>query len=186
MLYFITGVYGVGKSTVCNILSDSLGCPQFSASELISASVDEKYGTNKVVSDKEKNQYALIDAVQQLHTDHPDIILAGHFCILNRANQIENLPAFVYDILPISAIILLQADKDQIQANLQRRDGKEYDAQLICDFLERERDLAKATSDRLSKPLLIHDMKFDSDDVETIKSFILLISETKNKEIAEI
>lgn len=33
---FIAGVYGVGKSTICNNLNKSLGIPAYSSSKLIS------------------------------------------------------------------------------------------------------------------------------------------------------
>ena len=84
MVLFVTGVYGVGKSTLCAELSRALSMPAFSAGDLISAVNGEQYGANKVVSDKNANQDILIEAVNRMTETQGPIILAGHFCILTR------------------------------------------------------------------------------------------------------
>ncbi len=53
---FVAGSYGVGKSTLCNDLSNVLGVPAYSADDLISNVNDEKYGANKAVQNKDQNQ----------------------------------------------------------------------------------------------------------------------------------
>ena len=77
---FFAGVYGVGKSTIIEKLSASTGLPAFSAGDLISARNGEKYGVNKAVSDKTRNQSILIECVSELLLNNPRILLAGHFC----------------------------------------------------------------------------------------------------------
>lgn len=53
---FLAGIYGVGKSTLAERISATTGLPCFSAGDLISRVNGEKYGANKFVTDKEKNQ----------------------------------------------------------------------------------------------------------------------------------
>ena len=107
---FVSGVYGVGKSTLCNVLGDSLNIPFFSSSDLISEKNGEEYGANKSVKNKESNQYLLIKALEEKMKCFPKILLAGHFCIFDGNNNIDLLPEFVYKELHLSKIILLEAD----------------------------------------------------------------------------
>lgn len=48
-IVFVAGIYGVGKSTLCEKLGHSIGIPCFSAGDLISALNGETYGRNKAV-----------------------------------------------------------------------------------------------------------------------------------------
>ena len=68
---FVAGVYGVGKSTLCEKLSKELSIPFYSASDLISKVNGESYGTNKVVKDKSQNQDILADVIHQISLKHP-------------------------------------------------------------------------------------------------------------------
>lgn len=62
---FVAGVYGVGKTTICDRLSLEMGLPHYSASDLITKRIGEKYGENKVVSNVDNNQINLINAVKK-------------------------------------------------------------------------------------------------------------------------
>lgn len=53
---FVAGSYGVGKSTLCNVLSKALDIPTFSAGDLIGNINGEQYGANKAVKNKDVNQ----------------------------------------------------------------------------------------------------------------------------------
>lgn len=86
---FLAGVYGVGKSTLAEKLSSSSGIPCFSAGDLISKVNGEKYGSNKVVVDKNKNQDILAACVSEILQKSEAIILAGHFCIVNREGKVK-------------------------------------------------------------------------------------------------
>lgn len=78
-IIFVAGSYGVGKSTLCAKLSQVLSIPFYSVGDLISEQNGEKYGANKSVKDKERNQNHLIDAVNQKLKIMSSMILAGHF-----------------------------------------------------------------------------------------------------------
>lgn len=121
---FVAGVYGVGKSTLCNKLENHLKIPAFSSGDLISKINGEVYGRNKVVKDKEANQNVLISAVEERLKEFSIILLAGHFCIFNTKNEIDILPEFVYKRLHLSKIVLLEAENTRIINNLQNRDKK--------------------------------------------------------------
>ena len=63
---FVAGVYGVGKSTLCEKLSKELSIPFYSSGDLISKVNGELYGANKVVKDKSKNQNIISEPVEEI------------------------------------------------------------------------------------------------------------------------
>lgn len=162
----VSGVYGVGKSTLCNKLAQKCHINFYSAGDVISEENDEKYGSNKIVKNKELNQNILIKKISEKLEHEKIILLAGHFCILGNNGQVESLPEHIYSKLQLSAIILLKADSKIIMRNLNSRDGKEYPMQLIEEFLNTERNCAEHIADNLNIPLFIHNMKFSNEDVE--------------------
>ena len=113
-IIFVAGTYGVGKSTLCEKIGKHLSIPFYSAGDLISEINGEKYGSNKVVSDKKGNQDILIEAVNHKLKSEPSIILAGHFCIFDCQNHVERLPEYVFDKLNIKSILLLEASVERI------------------------------------------------------------------------
>lgn len=162
---FVAGAYGVGKSTMCELLSARLCVPTYSAGDLISRINGELYGANKAVQDKNKNQEILTHEVKRCLKQHPTILLAGHFCIFDKHNNVEVLPENVFESLCLECILLLEADKAAIIQNLSRRDGKQYTDKQI-EFLCREEHLsAKAVSVQHLCPLYIHQMCFDESDL---------------------
>ena len=167
-IIFIAGVYGVGKSTLCAKLKDNLKIPYFSASDLISEVNGEQYGKNKVVNDKNANQNILINAVKHELLLTPTILLAGHFCIFNSINEVELLPEFVYKEMPLSKIILLEAETNRIIENIQNRDNKAYSKESLNELIEKERTQAIKISSDLNITLTIHHMQFDKTDIDEL------------------
>lgn len=169
---FVAGAYGVGKSTFCNKVSESLNIPSFSSGDLISEKNGEKYGANKTVKNKENNQKVLINAVKEKIAKSPKILLAGHFCIFDAHNKVEFLPEFVYKELDLSKIILLEADANTIIGNLQKRDNKKYTVENINELLAAESLQAHKIAIELNIPIVTHRMNFNQSDFEILKSII--------------
>ena len=167
-VFFIAGVYGVGKSTLCEKLSKKLRIPFYSSGDLISKDNGELYGANKVVKDKNKNQNILADAVRQIFLAYPSILLAGHFCIFNKKTEVDILPEDVFLQLNIQKIILLEASEEVIIHHLSKRDDKTYSVEQIAAIKEAEHTQAVKIASELKKPLLIHQMRFDDSDVGEI------------------
>lgn len=166
---FLAGIYGVGKSTLADKLSATTGLPCFSAGDLISKVNGEKYGANKFVSDKDKNQDILANCVSEILRTTKSIILAGHFCIVNKQGDVERLPNQVFTKLHISKIILLEADPSIIMENLSGRDGKSYSLELLKKLLFQEHECAQNISTLLNCPLIIHKMQYAAEDVEALQ-----------------
>ena len=165
---FVAGCYGVGKSTLCDKLSQRLSIPFYSAGDLISEINGESYGANKAVKDKDQNQQYLIDSVEYKMQVVPVLLLAGHFCIFNKLDQVERLPENVFNSLKIKHILLLEADTNQIIKNLYKRDSKCYSSENITLLQAAEQHQALKIAASLSVPITIHQMKFNDSDVDEL------------------
>ncbi len=169
---FIAGVYGVGKSTLCEKISQLTSLSFYSAGDLISEQVEETYGANKNVRNKERNQNVLIECINKKMIEESAIMLAGHFCILGNDNKPVELPADVYEKMNLSSIILLEAPSCKIIKHLEKRDNKKYSRELIDDFIVLERKRAMQISRTLNVPLKIYSMSFSNDDTEKVLDFM--------------
>ncbi|MEG0835768.1 MAG: ATP-binding protein [Christensenellaceae bacterium] len=169
---FVAGVYGTGKSTMCSALSERVRIPAFSAGDLISTINGERYGANKAVVDKDGNQILLAKRVRELHHEHGEIILAGHFCIFDTANRVEVLPESVYSALNITRIILLETDVQTIIAHLRRRDKKNYLEENISTLIEREHEQSEKISKQLKCPFDTCKMTFTDKDLDYVASLL--------------
>lgn len=169
---FIAGTYGVGKSTLCDKLSEKLNIASFSSGDLISEINGEIYGKNKVVKDKTANQNILISSVKKKLSLYPFFLLAGHFCIFNKNCEVEILPEFVYKEMPILKLILLEANVERIINNIRFRDNKAYSLDAIKNLILTERKQAENISAQLNIPLYIHKMNFDQSDIDKISAIV--------------
>lgn len=169
---FIAGTYGVGKSTLCNKLSEKLNIASFSSGDLISEINSEIYGKNKVVKDKTANQNILISAIKKKLSLYSIFLLAGHFCIFNKSGEVEVLPEFVYKEMPILKLILLEADVERLINNIKLRDNKSYSLNELKNLILTERKQAKNIATQLNIPLYIHKMNFDQSDIDKISAIV--------------
>lgn len=169
---FLAGIYGVGKSTLGEALSQSQGLPFYSAGDLISQVNGEIYGANKAVTDKLGNQDILAMQIKQLLEKDKKILLAGHFCIANKQGEVDCLPMDVFKKLQIEKIVLLEAEEDQIADHLQVRDAKKYSPELISTLVHEEREMAYAVAAELNCPIVTYCMTYTPTDVITIKQVL--------------
>ena len=170
---FFAGIYGVGKSTIIGEISNITGFKAYSAGDLISQKNGESYGSNKVVANKDHNQKILIQRVAELLAENERILLAGHFCIINKSGVVEQLPSYVFNEIGLEIIILLEAPTETIIAHLSARDDKCYSEDLVRSMLFSEREAAINTSARLSIPMIRYEMQYSVEDVTYLTKQIL-------------
>lgn len=168
-IIFIAGIYGVGKSFLCNKLSCTFNIPFYSSGDLISQLNGEVYGSNKSVKDKDKNQDLLIEAVNKKLINEKNFLLAGHFSILNSNMEIELLPDYVFEQLHIKIIVLLEADPCCIAENLKKRDNKEYPIDVLIKMSCIEKEQAVITANRLNIPLITYKLSYEESDERELK-----------------
>ena len=112
-LCFIAGIYGVGKTTLCEKIKNKVGIEFFSASDIISQVNGEKYGKNKLVKNEKRNQEILISKIKKLK-DVEKILLNGHFCIFDNNNYVIQLPIDTYSALDLSLIHIFLIQQRQV------------------------------------------------------------------------
>lgn len=173
MIIFVAGVYGSGKTTVCSRLAEDLGYLHVSASELIRARRgNATWNSSKKTRDIERNQSILIEAVADLRKNHSDIILDGHFALLDSEAKITSLPKSVFSNLNIDLIILIESSIQEIEFRLKARDKTEWGIPLIKALVTTERNNAFAYHHATGIPL----KAFHNKDYQEIVSYL-----TKNK-----
>lgn len=165
----LAGIYGVGKSTLGENLFQRRGIPFYSAGDLISHVNGETYGANKVVADKVGNQNILAMQIERLLEQHDRILLAGHFCIVNKHGEADCLLRDAFKNLHLDKIILLEADENQIMDHLRARDAKKYSPELVAALMRTEREMAYEVSAELNCPIMTHCMTYSPADILTIE-----------------
>lgn len=135
-IYFISGIHGVGKTTLCKLLQKELTINHYSCSDLIkqnSCYIEE----SKVVINADKNQNILLDALGKL--DESIILLDGHFCLIGREEDIIKLNHDLFKSIAPKVIINVTCHEEEIRKRLLKRDGR-------CLSIEKLRELQKAES----------------------------------------
>ncbi|MBK5007366.1 AAA family ATPase [Pseudomonas sp. S32] len=89
MIVFVAGVHGVGKTHLCQALATKTGLRHATASQLIrEATQSVSWKNDKVVTDIESNQDALIVAVDEIMQHEDVLILDGHFVLKKGSRRI--------------------------------------------------------------------------------------------------
>ncbi|MFN1533777.1 ATP-binding protein [Vibrio jasicida] len=134
-LIFISGVHGVGKSTLCKKLNEYVDMPSYSCSDIIKAN-SEYVESSKVVDKAEANQIALLNGLATFRES--SILLDGHFCLIGKDSQIIELEFSVFEQIAPTLIINVIAEPDEIHRRLVSRDGAAMTTSLIDSLQKRE------------------------------------------------
>ena len=128
-LVFVTGAYGVGKSTVCQQIPSSIGFKYLKASTLIFDYLQTSPPTDKRIADSDDlytNQYALIHELSRQRTSE-HILLEGHTCLLDRNMRILQIPLEILGKFNMSAIVLITRPISEIHHTLIHRELQEQE-----------------------------------------------------------
>lgn len=151
-LYFIGGVHGVGKTSLCQRLAPALAARHITASDLIRHGAAMEDQGEKAVSNLDGNQLHLLRALGDLRRTDETILLDGHFCLFSPEPHVARIPVGVFASIDPAAILLVEAPPSLIKRRLEQRDGRSYDLQLLEDFSGQEREHAQLVSASLSVP----------------------------------
>ncbi len=154
-IIFIGGVHGVGKTTLCKKIESRFNIEHFSASNLIAKEKAEEHLRNKQVDNITENQDFLVTAINKYFKNETWYLLDGHFCLLNKNNEISKIPYSTYEGICPSAIIVLVDEPENIYTRLNLRDSIEHDLSLLRFFQEQEIDYAGYIKDKLNIPYIM-------------------------------
>lgn len=149
---FICGIHGAGKTTFGRKLSERIGLPHFSSSDLIRKKAPDALSTaagEKRVSNCDQNQVTLIEAVNERLKRYPTIILDGHATILNAESIPVPIDKQIFQALDVCALIFMDVAVDNIAKRLEIRDGKRPDFELLSKHREAECAHAQALAESL-------------------------------------
>ena len=146
-LIFLAGIHGVGKGYFCDKLLEEVKIPGYGASQLIREGRGE-VSIDKKVGDVQNNQDILLEQIQK-KAQSGLFILEGHFCLLDKENNIEDIPLSTFHEINPKEIFLLEAPVKDIQRNLNNRDSVKYDLDLIARLIEREREYSLKVASEL-------------------------------------
>ena len=164
---FIGGIHGVGKTSLCKDLAKQYEIPHYSASKLISYEKEEAYSQNKLIPDIEQNQDFLSTSLNRLNISG-SFLLDGHFCLLNQSSDIKRIPFETFSRISPTSIIILTDAISSIQERFSRRDGYQFDPNLLEDFQNAEIKYAREISNNLNVPFL----EAQSEDTKSIHEFM--------------
>ena len=156
MNIFVAGVHGVGKTYLCQHAVSSHGFTHASASKLIKEQLAlPEWNANKLVSDIDGNQLALIAAIQRYAKANTPILLDGHFLLRNSADELTEIKTDVFASLNLSGVILLENDPQIIRQQIADRDGLDQSLDALQTAMDSERSRAEVVCKELGLPLNI-------------------------------
>ena len=157
-ILFVSGVHGVGKSTLCKEISARFGWSHYACSDLIKQN-SSYVESSKQVSSAKKNQEALLHGLRLI--DDNVILLDGHFCLLSSDSSIIKLDTSVFDSISPIGIINVTCNENMIFERLMNRDGKGVGLEVLKILQASESSQAYQYSEKSKIPLL----KYNSPDL---------------------
>ncbi|MEO0771275.1 MAG: ATP-binding protein [Cyanobacteria bacterium J06649_4] len=164
-IIFVAGIHGVGKTTLCSGIASKFKVRHFSASSLIKNERKEEHFRNKQVEDVAGNQDHLVTAINKHFSTTDWYLLDGHFCLLNKNNEITQIPYSTFEGIQPSAIIVLTDKPETIYSRLASRDDVKYNLALLRSFQEQEILYADSIREKLNIPCLISNPTESKDEI---------------------
>nr|WP_294930498.1 ATP-binding protein [uncultured Flavobacterium sp.] len=152
-IYFIGGIHGVGKGTICKEIAYKTKLIHITASQVLKWE-EISDADNKLVKDINSSQNRLIKNLKNLIKKDEIYLLDGHFCLLNSDGIPCRIDEDTFDQINPKAISIVIDNVEEIAKRLKSRDGKIYSIQILNDLQEMEIEYAKYLSDKYSIPYI--------------------------------
>lgn len=169
---FVGGIHGVGKSTICYQICNEVKLEYLSASELIKWNEINSDFKNKKVNNISSMQERLFIGLKNSIDNDKYYLLDGHYCLLNRENEIVNIPLKTFKLINPFSLNIVIGDILEIKNRLEQRDNRFYDYELLKRMQESELNYAKFLSKTLGITLNIGSQNDFSKLITPLRSFI--------------
>ena len=137
-IIFIGGIHGVGKSTVCDQICFDKKISYLSASSLIKWAEINTDPKNKNVKDIEDTQQRLLRGLNETVQPNMNYILDGHFCLFNKDSEVSKIPITLFRNISPVMLCLVTGNVAEIKNNIEQRDNRKYDLDLLTQMQEEE------------------------------------------------
>lgn len=154
MLIFIAGVHGVGKGYLCSFAKEEFEVTHVSASELIKNNSELTFNSSKLTATPDKNQLILLTALKELTAKKQNILLDGHFALINKKGDVEALKTEIYEKMSLDGVILIEESDELIRERVMLRDKTQITYNLE-KLIETERKNATCITEKIKVPLII-------------------------------
>jgi adenylate kinase len=151
MLIFVAGVHGVGKGYLCKKAIEFCDIEHKSASDLIKENSDATLSKDKYTDNVDGNQITLIKALNKYKNKELDLLLDGHFVLLDKEGRIKDIPQETFSGMNIDHVLLISESEDVIKERIRSRDGIEINYNLK-ELIEREIQNAIKNTSELKIP----------------------------------
>lgn len=156
-IYFIGGIHGTGKTSICQLLSEKYNIPHYSSGMLINKGKQIYKQVDKI----NDNQEILIKEIERLSNYHNNIILDGHYTLLDKSNNIQYIPEELFSKLNIKQMILLKCNIDIIYNRLKERDNIDYDKNILLKLQKSEENYYNNLCNKFKFQYKIYDTSTD-------------------------
>jgi adenylate kinase len=150
-IYFIGGIHGVGKGTLCKDLEKEYHVGHVTASELLKWKEISTIA-NKNVKNIQTTQDRLLLGLESLPANN--YLLDGHFCLFNNEGEPERIPFETFQKINPKVIALVTEDVGIISSRLESRDLKRYDIKKLEMMQKMEIEYAIEVSQLLRIPFV--------------------------------
>lgn len=158
-LILVTGIHGVGKTTICKRLSSLSGYQYLSASTLIFNYLQTPPPKSKQVTGLNNlchNQEVLVQALSTQNYER--ILLEGHLCLVDEDLIIREIPDVYLNRINLSAIVLLTRSVDNIYHDLLKRGQTQYTQTFLDKLQDEEKILFNSVVKKFNLPSLRIDL----------------------------
>lgn len=170
-IFFVAGIHGVGKSTICNKVAQRLNIFTSSSSQIIKEYKGKKItNSGKRVKNIDENQEALLLGLQKIEAKN--ILLDGHFVLMNAHGDIEKITESIFQKIRPTAIILLIDTPAEIAKRLESRDCIQYSEKILSQMQDLEERQAVQIAKLISASYLKIDLQADIEPDNTLSSFV--------------
>ncbi|WP_207578120.1 ATP-binding protein [Listeria seeligeri] len=154
----VSGIHGVGKSTLLKRITEVKSIRHYSISDLIRKGGQTILTNEKNTKNIDLNQGIWKNTLKKISQNFNEpIFLDGHFVLLDDKGNLVSLPEKTFEDIQIKNIIVVTASVAKIQERLQVRDSKEWDIDLLSRFQLQEMEKAKKFAEKNQIPIYIYE-----------------------------
>ena len=169
-IYFVAGVHGVGKTSLCQNLAIHTHLPHHSCSQMIRERKQHQKALSKIVSSEQidSNQLALEDALYDLRFEKA-MILDGGFSLLVEGQKPKPNPFDIFKSMSIETLFFLTCEPDVIVDRLLKRDGDYHSLNAVSSLQALETQRVYEYSEKFKVPVVEIDTTYGMDVGRVLK-----------------